>query len=594
LLQSVVRRAFVAAAGAAALTFGVTVPAHAAGTAVGMKKLGTVNVREAAAGAKHAQYRPAMRNLPAAKQFAALEERRNDEGAALRKGSPALQPPTVAGQRITSDEVQSGFEGLDIRDTVFSQGFEVEPSDQGLCGGTFGDTTFLWDEVNLAIGLFDTQQNQYTPPALGLNVLYGLAPGFDPETEQFGPFLSDPKCYFDPDTGHWFHTVLEADVNPATGALTGGANTLLAVSQTRDPLGPYTIYAIDATRAGCTLCIGDQPLLGADTNGVYISTAAYDLTPPQGSPGFFGAQIYAIDKVALAAGRTPTVVHLEPGTQFTGTVQPATAPSGRYETAQSGTEYFMSAQDCEPPDCHVDPASLEDTIHVWTLTHTATLRSAHPDLSLFDRTVKSEVYGQPVPQRQKAGIHPLGESHGEPVPPVESNDARMNQVVFAGGRLWGGVNTIAMPGPRDAIAWFSVEPSVSSSGVRADIREQGYVAGRDRTSFVSFPSIGVNDAGKGVIAYSLMGDRYYPSAAQTGIGQKGLTTGVQIVRNGFKPEDGFSCYKEEDFGPNCRWGDYSASFALPTGDIWSATEFIGDNARTTFANWSTFVWPSSP
>jgi hypothetical protein len=70
--------------------------------------------------------------------------------------------------------------------------------------------------------------------------------------------------------------------------------------------------------------------------------------------------------------------------------------------------------------------------------------------------------------------------------------------------------------------------------------------------------------------------------------------GVQIVRNGFKPEDGFTCYTEEGNGPNCRWGDYSASFALPTGAIWSATEFIGDNPRTTFANWSTFVWPFRP
>ena len=142
----------------------LSVPAHAAGTAVGIKKLGTVNVREAAAAAQHAQYRPALRNLPAAKQFAALEERRNAEAEALRKPAPVLQPPTVAGQRITSNEVQAGFEGLDIRDTVFSQGFEVEPPDQGLCGGTFGPTTFLWEEVNLAIGLFDTQQNQYTPP----------------------------------------------------------------------------------------------------------------------------------------------------------------------------------------------------------------------------------------------------------------------------------------------------------------------------------------------------------------------------------------------------------------------------------------------
>ena len=76
-----------------------------------------------------------------------------------------------------------------------------------------------------------------------------------------------------------------------------------------------------------------------------MSTAEYDLDPPTGSSGFFGAQIYAIDKRALAAGSDdPNVVHLEPGTQFTGTVQPATSPNARYETAQGGTEYFMSAQ----------------------------------------------------------------------------------------------------------------------------------------------------------------------------------------------------------------------------------------------------------
>jgi hypothetical protein len=92
-----------------------------------------------------------------------------------------------------------------------------------------------------------------------------------------------------------------------------------------------------------------------------------------------------------------------------------------------------------------------------------------------------------------------------------------------------------------------------------------------------------------VIAYSLMGDRFYPSAAQTGIDRKGVGNRVQIVQNGSKPEDGFTCYEEEGFGPNCRWGDYSASFALPTGEIWSATEFIGNNSRTTFANWNTFV-----
>ena len=32
----------------------------------------------------------------------------------------------------------------------------------------------------------------------------------------------------------------------------------------------------------------------------------------------------------------------------------------------------------------------------------------------------------------------------------------------------------------------------------------------------------------------------------------------------------------------------------PDGTIYSATEFIGDNSRTFFANWSTFIWPQKP
>jgi hypothetical protein len=30
------------------------------------------------------------------------------------------------------------------------------------------------------------------------------------------------------------------------------------------------------------------------------------------------------------------------------------------------------------------------------------------------------------------------------------------------------------------------------------------------------------------------------------------------------------------------------------GRIYSATEIIGDNSRTFFANWSSFVWPTTP
>jgi hypothetical protein len=144
----------------------------------------------------------------------------------------------------------------------------------------------------------------------------------------------------------------------------------------------------------------------------------------------------------------------------------------------------MSSFECVPPDCGVQEGLLENRISVWALTHTSSLRTADPRLRLQQTTLTSEVYGQPVPQQQRPGPHPLGESVGEPVPEVEANDARMNQVVYADGRLWSGVNTIVTPGPRDGIAWFSVVPSVSTGQLSADIRPAGLPDGEKRVPLV--------------------------------------------------------------------------------------------------------------
>jgi hypothetical protein len=179
---------------------------------------------------------------------------------------------------------------------------------------------------------------------------------------------------------------------------------------------------------------------------------------------------------------------------------------------------------------------------------------------------------------------------GEPLPVVEANDSRMNQVVFADGLLWSGLNTVVAPGPRDGIAFFIVKPTVSGDQVGGTIRNQGYVAVAN--GFLSFPSVGVNGSGRGVIAMSLMGPGHFPSAVQIDVDRGGVSGPVEIVRAGFRPEDGFTCYEAlVGEGAVCRWGDYSASVAGPDGTIYSATEFIGDNSRTLFANWSTFIWP---
>ena len=96
------------------------------------------------------------------------------------------------------------------------------------------------------------------------------------------------------------------DLGPPNVAV---SDLLVAVSQSSDPRGTYNLYAFDTTNDGfisACPCFGDQPLIGADTNGFYISTNSF------GATAFGGAQIYALSKFALVLGIAPFGVHITP------------------------------------------------------------------------------------------------------------------------------------------------------------------------------------------------------------------------------------------------------------------------------------------
>ncbi len=563
-----------------------------------LQRVGTANVRQLAANATTGG--GLSTNLER-ETGPWLDFESEDQTSATGDGAPS---PTNT--PVVVNENRRGWAGLNHADQRLAGGgnqFSLEPPDQGLCVGNVSpnDPSFgpeVVESVNDALIFYDASAERFSNP-ITLPEFYGLPPSIDRNTGVYGPFISDPKCYFDPDTQRWFHTILVISQDPNTGAFEAPAYVYIAVSTSSEALGTYSIYRINATdgsHPNCP-CFGDQPLIGADRFGFYVSTAEYDLAPFGGH--FNGPQIYAMSKRGLENGSLGTVQHLSgithtSGERTTGTVQPATSPDGVYDTRENGTEYFMSGYDCLTNEaCAIAPGSF-DKITTWALTNTRTLNNLHPHVQLSNLDLTVGRYASPVAQVQKDGPRPLGTLAGEPVGVVSANDSRMNQVVLADGLLWSGINTAVKPGPRDGIEYFIVRPTVFGDGtVGASMRNQGYVAAAN--GFLSFPSVGVNGDGQGVIAMSLMGPNFYPSAAQIAIDAAGTSGPVEIVRKGFRPEDGFTCY-EAFVGPNpqCRWGDYSASVAGADGRIYSATEMVGDNPRTFFANWSTFVWPTRP
>jgi hypothetical protein len=184
---------------------------------------------------------------------------------------------------------------------------------------------------------------------------------------------------------------------------------------------------------------------------------------------------------------------------------------------------------------------------------------------------------------------------------LNANDDRMNQVTYAAGTLWSGVNTnVSNRGrARQGMAWFAVQPFVSGNKVFATLVKQGYVsvAGED----VLFPSIDVNGLGQAVMNFTLAGPDYFPSAAYAYIGS---TAGnVHVIGAGVGADDGFTGYIAYGGNGIARWGDYSAAVADEWGNVWLATEYIGQSCtdavfgadttcggtRSLLANWATFI-----
>jgi hypothetical protein len=537
-------------------------------------------------------------------------------------------------------QIVNSFNGLYHRQQRRANGgnqFSVEPPDQGLCVGN----GFVLETVNTVMNVYDSSGTSLKG-VTDLNTFYGYPAQFNRTTGVVGPFVTDPSCYFDKATQRWFHVVLTLDVT-AAGNFTGPNHLDIAVSQSSSPLGSWTIYRIavqDDGTAGtpnhhCTgatrpwrtnphACIGDYPHIGADANGFYVTTNEYALFGPE----FHGAQVYALSKRALARNASSVAVTqintegLDNGNSGF-TIWPAVAPADQYASANRGTEYFLSSNAAD--EAHGDGTTIgprtSRQLLVWSLTNTASLDSGSPAIQLSHSVLKVGRYAFPPSSVQKVGSTPLRDCLNDadcatnfllgapdphapnPMYALDSNDTRMQQVVYANGKVWGALDTaIKVDGKLQAgIEWFVVRPS-SEEEDGARLVNQGYLAVKGNN--VIYPAIAVTPSGEGVMAFTLVGRDHYPSAAFAAIGAGGVGP-VQVAAEGLGPADGFSGYQIfNDPDPNRpRWGDYGAA-VVDGGDIWIASEYIGQTCtlatyvatggscggtRSALANWYTRI-----
>jgi len=521
------------------------------------------------------------------------------------------------------------FQGLNFHDQRFANGgnqFSVEPPDQGLCAGN----GYVVEAVNDVIQVYDTSGNSLLNGgiAVDLNSFYKYPPAIvrsGVNAGQRGPEITDPSCLYDQTIGRFVVVVLTLDRIGTTPSLSGKNHLDIAVSDTGNPTGTWTIYKLptqnDGTGGtpnhGCTggPCFADYPHIGADANGIYLTTNEFDFF----GPNFDGAQVYAIGTNVFTGGGGSAVLFDTLGTGPDGagfTVWPAQTPGTQFDMDNGGTEFFLSSRAVFSND------GTSTSILLWSMTNTSSLNST-PSPGLGLRTITVNQYAVPPQASQKPGgslplsqciadtvIFPtcntsvagIGTHDNTSFGVLDSNDSRVGQVFYVNGRVWSALGTAVTVGgnTRAGIAYYVIDPD------SAKVALQGQAGFSDTD--MTYPEVGVLANGRGVLTFTLTGNNDYPSAAFASLDAKIGMGAVTVAAAGVGPWDGFTSYKAFGSG-RPRWGDYGAT-AVDGNSIWVGSEYVAQTCtyaeyltaprgqcggtRGALGNWSTHISKLTP
>jgi hypothetical protein len=491
-----------------------------------------------------------------------------------------------ANRAKSNPELLGGFNGLNFHDQRYANGgnqFSVEPPDQGLCAGN----GFVMESVNDVLAIYDNAGNKLVGP-VDLNTFYGYPAAINRSTGAIGPEITDPSCYYDAATQRWFQVVLTLDRIGTSSSLAGPNHLDIAVSQTANPTGAWSIYHLPVQNNGtggtpdhgCAggFCLGDYPHIGADANAIFLTTNEFALF----GSGFYGAQIYAISKRALVAGTVANAVLFNggdpsiPAPAFT--VWPAISSGGQYVTTNGGTEYLLSS------DAVFYDSGTSNTLWLWSVMNTQAIDTMPSAVTLNVAPLTVQTYAVPSSlAKQKPGSAPLRDCFaltgcaptylGYPnfvyATPrdLAVNDSRMQQVSYANGKLWGTLDTdvVLSDGSHGSgINYFVINPG--SGGIFAN----GTLALPDAN--LTYGAAAVTQSGRGVIAFTVVGPNDHPSAGYASLDAKIGAGDVHIAAAGAGPWDGFTGIPYLG-GGRPRWGDYGAA-AADGNTIWLASEYI--------------------
>ncbi len=335
----------------------------------------------------------------------------------------------------------------------------------------------------------------------------------------------DPKILYDPYGGRWIFTAC-GNARSADSAI------LIAASETDDPSGNWYAYSIDADATDVVWA--DYPSFGFNTKWVAVNMNMFAVA----DNAFHRTETFFFRRPDLYAGMAAPFNVETSNSDFT--IVPAITMDPTEETL-----YFVE---------HINPNFLgSGYIALFTATDDG---SGDADL-VFDTYIST-----PNPwDNSSPGRVDFAPQLGS-MELIQTNDARMQNVVFRDGELWA-AHTIFLPtgGPtRSSIQWWHLATN-------------GTIIERDRIDdldFRMFPSIGVNKAQDLLIGYSRAAGDIYVEANYSF-----RADGEDHFRDEVTIKAGEASYVKRFSGTRNRWGDYSGTVIDPVDDcaFWTVQEY---------------------
>ncbi len=197
--------------------------------------------------------------------------------------------PSLPGTTSRTPRLSSSFKGMSDSPTICPPGGCAPPD-----GALAASPQFVMEGVNSSFAVYSTAGAPSPGWPKTAGAFFGVpAPSPTGCDGGNGPYLFDPRAFYDPNADRFWVSMGETEGTPtSTPSCAFSSSLWLAVSATADPQGVWNVYQIDLSN-GSGLW-GDFPQIGFDGEATFFSANMFDA-----SGNFQYAEIGEANKAAM-------------------------------------------------------------------------------------------------------------------------------------------------------------------------------------------------------------------------------------------------------------------------------------------------------